>query len=382
MGPPLARLILPFLAFLVLIAALVVRFAPSFRGKLTDRNYEMEPVTPRGSLSDLEQSTIELFKKASPSVVYITTLRVQRDAFSLNLQKIPEGTGSGFVIDKEGHIVTNFHVVQSAYRQGTPDSIEVTLADRSTWSAKIVGVAPDRDIAVLHIAAGSDKLRPLPIGTSHDLQVGQNAFAIGDPFGLDQTLTRGIISALGREIESPSGTTIQGVIQTDAAINPGNSGGPLLDSAGRLIGVNTAILNPGAQSGNAGFIGIGFAIPVDEVYGVVRELIRHGKVVRPGLGIHIAPDQLAKHNDLPGVLILNVVPDSPAEKAGLRPTRRNQQGRIELGDIIVAIDGQPVKSVNDLSKILGQHKVGDAVKVTVQRGQDRQDMDIALGDVS
>jgi S1-C subfamily serine protease len=362
------------LGLIAVAIALVVRFWPEHSNP-TNPDYPMRGVASRGSLSEVEQSTIDLFKNASPSVVYITTLAVRRDALTLNLQKIPEGTGSGLVWDKDGHIVTNFHVVQSAAGKGnSSDNIDVTLADHSSWPARIVGVAPDKDIAVLHIDANEGQLQPMPIGTSNDLQVGQAAFAIGNPFGLDQTLTKGIISALGREIESPSGSTIQGVIQTDAAVNPGNSGGPLLDSAGRLIGVNTAILSPSKASA-----GIGFAIPVDEVNRAVTELIRHGKIVRPGLGIRIAADQQSRQLGLPGVLIIDVIPDGPAEKAGLRPTRRNEQGRIQLGDVIVAIGGKPIKSVGDLSKALGDHKVGDEVTVTVQRDGKREDVSLALG---
>jgi S1-C subfamily serine protease len=234
-------------------------------------------VNPRGELLSDEKSTITLFRQASPSVVNITAIGVERDLFTLNLYQIPQGTGSGFVWDTNGDIITNFHVIQQA------DAAQVTLADQSNWKARIVGVAPDKDIAVLRIDAPANRLRPIPIGTSKDLQVGQSVFAIGNPFGLDQTLTTGVISALNREIESVTRRPIQGVIQSDAAINPGNSGGPLLDSAGRLIGVNTAIYSPSGTSA-----GIGFAIPVDIVNRIVPELIRSGKVTRPGLGIQIA----------------------------------------------------------------------------------------------
>ncbi|MBM4297498.1 MAG: trypsin-like serine protease, partial [Deltaproteobacteria bacterium] len=221
---------------------------------LNDPKASPRAVAPRGELRGDEKSTIALFKQASPAVVNITAIGVERDMFTLNLYQIPQGTGSGFVWDTTGNIITNFHVIQNA------DAAQVTLADQSNWKARVVGVAPDKDLAVLKIDAPANKLQPIPIGTSKDLQVGQSVFAIGNPFGLDQTLTTGIISALNREIESVTRRPIQGVIQSDAAINPGNSGGPLLDSAGRLIGVNTAIYSPSGASA-----GIGFAIPVDTV---------------------------------------------------------------------------------------------------------------------
>ncbi len=244
---------------------------------------------------------------ASPSVVYLTSLALKRDIFSLNLFEIPHGAGSGFVWDQDGHIITNFHVIQEA------SGARVTLADHSVWDAQLVGTAPDQDLAVLYINAPKHQLKPIAIGTSGDLQVGQKVFAIGNPFGLDQTLTTGIISALGREINAVTGRTISGVIQTDAAINPGNSGGPLLDSAGRLIGVNTAIYSPSGVS-----TGIGFAVPVDTVNRVVPQLIRHGRIIRPGLGVRIADDATARRFGLQGVLIIQVEKGSAAETAGLR----------------------------------------------------------------
>jgi S1-C subfamily serine protease len=227
-------------------------------------------VTARGDLAEDEKNTIDLFESASGSVVYITGIELRRSFFSLNIYEIPQGTGSGFMWDKDGRIVTNYHVIEDASR------VEVTLADHSSWKAIVVGVSPDKDIAVLQISAPVDKLRPILIGESKNLRVGQKVFAIGNPFGLDQTMTTGIVSALGREIQSVTGRTIQDVIQTDAAINPGNSGGPLLDSAGRLIGVNTAIYSPTGASA-----GIGFAVPVDIVNRVVPEIIKFGKVMRP-----------------------------------------------------------------------------------------------------
>lgn len=324
-------------------------------------------IAPRGELAQDEKSTIALFRQASPSVVHITTLTVARDIFSLNLLEIPEGTGSGFIWDGAGHIVTNFHVIQNA------DSAQVTLADHSTWKARPVGLAPDKDLAVLRIDAPRERLRPIPIGASKDLQVGQKVFAIGNPFGLDQTLTTGIISALGREIESVTRRPIQGVIQTDAAINPGNSGGPLLDSAGRLIGVNTAIYSPTGASA-----GIGFAIPVDTVNRVVPELIRYGKIIRPGIGVQVAEDQIARELGIKGVLVVEVSPRSAAARAGIRPTRRDAFGRVRLGDVIVAIDGKPVESGNDLFLLLEKYKVGDTVVVTVLRDGKRQQLRVTL----
>ena len=323
---------------------------------LNDPRAISRAVAPRGELASGEKSTIALFRQASPSVVHITAIAVQRDLFTLNLYQIPEGTGSGFIWDNSGNIITNFHVIQNA------DAAQVTLGDQTTWKARRVGMAPDKDLAVLHIYAPANRLQPIPIGTSKDLMVGQSVFAIGDPFGLDQSLTTGVISALGREIESVTRRPIQGVIQTDAAINPGNSGGPLLDSAGRLIGVNTAIYSPSGASA-----GIGFAIPVDTVNRIVPELIRYGKVVRPGIGIQIAEDQIADRLGVKGVLVVDVVPGSTAAKAGIRPTRREGSGRVHLGDVITAIDGKKVESANELFIFLENYKVGDIINVTLLR---------------
>src|SRR5499425_120676 len=292
---------------------------------LNDPRAAARSVAPRGELWSDEKSTITLFRQASPSVVNITAIGVQRDLFTLNLYQIPQGTGSGFIWDKSGNVITNFHVIQEA------DAAQVTLGDQSTWKARVVGMAPDKDLAVLRIDAPADRLRPIPVGTSKDLQVGQYVFAIGNPFGLDQTLTTGVISALGREIESVTRRPIQGVIQTDAAINPGNSGGPLLDSAGRLIGVNAAIYSPSGTSA-----GIGFAVPVDTVNRIVPQLIRQGEITRPGLGVRIGDDRVSRRLNLPGVLIIEVEKGSTAEAAGLRSTQVDGKGGIKLGDVIVA----------------------------------------------
>jgi S1-C subfamily serine protease len=233
-------------------------------------------IEPRGDLAADEHSTIELFQKASPSIVYITTLARQINPWTRNARDIPAGTGSGFVWEVNGHIVTNFHVILNA------NAASVMLRNRKMYPASLVETSPDHDLAVLRINAPENDLRPVPIGSSHDLQMGQKVFAIGNPFGLDQTLTTGIISALNRTMEGPAGRPIEQVIQTDASINPGNSGGPLLDSAGRLIGVNTAIYSPSGASA-----GIGFAVPVDTVNRVAPRIISEGGYTRPRLGIYV-----------------------------------------------------------------------------------------------
>jgi len=314
-------------------------------------------VTARGPLTADEIANIDVFKRIGPSVVHITTLAVQREMFSRNVQQVPRGTGSGFVWDDAGHIVTNFHVIQGG------SGARVTLADQSTFSAKLVGAFPDRDLAVLRIDAPRDKLPPIPIGTSRDLIVGQRVYAIGNPFGLDQSLTTGIVSALKREIESTNERIIRDVIQTDAAINPGNSGGPLLDSAGRLIGVNAQIASPSGASA-----GIGFAIPVDEVNRVVPRLIRDGKVVRPALGIVALPDSVNEALKLPkGVGVVQVSPGGPAERAGLQAFRRGEEGNVVQGDVITAIDDKAVANLDDLLTVLENHQPGDNVTLTLWR---------------
>jgi S1-C subfamily serine protease len=325
------------------------------------RYYSTEPAEPRavmarGDLAADEQNTIDIFKENSPSVVYVTSIALRRGFFSLNAVEIPQGTGSGFVWDKEGRIVTNYHVISDANR------VEVTMADQTSYKAVLKGAAPDKDIAVLQIDAPPGKLRPITIGSSSDLQVGQKVFAIGNPFGLDQTITSGIISAKGREIKAATGRSIRDVIQTDAAINPGNSGGPLLDSAGRLIGVNTAIYSP-----SGAYAGIGFAVPVDTVNSVVPEIIEHGKQLRAGLGVSLVDERVAKRLGIDGVLILQVFPDGPAANAGLQPTREIR-GEIVLGDIIVGINDSRINSYDDLRNELDKYKIGEEVSLTVIRG--------------
>jgi S1-C subfamily serine protease len=329
------------------------------------------PIEARGDLAADEQATIAIFEKSAPSVVYVTNLAVRRDLLGLNVMEVPQGTGSGFLWDDLGHVVTNFHVIQAA------QAAEVTLADHSTWKARLVGYEADKDLAVLRIDAPKDRLKPLALGTSRDLKVGQKVFAIGNPFGLDHTLTTGVISALGREIQALTGRAIRDVIQTDAVINPGNSGGPLLDSAGRLIGVNTAIYSPGGSGGGT-FIGIGFAVPVDTVSRIIPQIVAHGRVVRPGLGVVVAEDRVTRELGVPGVLVLDVTPGSAAEKAGLRPTRRDENGRVRLGDFIVAVDGEEVETRDDLLHRLEQKAVGASIMLQVRRGDEVVELPVSV----
>ncbi len=322
---------------------------------LQKEHAEPRAVTARGDLAGDELTTIDIFKTNSPSVVYVTSIALRRGFFSLNAVEIPQGTGSGFIWDDKGRIVTNYHVISDANR------VRVTMADNSTWKARLVGAAPDKDIAVLQIDAPENVLRPILIGSSKDLLVGQKVFAIGNPFGLDQTITSGIISALNREIKAVTGRIIRGVIQTDAAINPGNSGGPLLDSAGRLIGVNTAIYSP-----SGAYAGIGFAVAVDSVNDIVPQLIQNGRLVKPGIGVTLADSRVAKKLGVGGVLILSVEPDSPAENAGLQATRQ-YRGDIILGDIITAINGEQITSYEDLRTLLEEYDVGTHIELSINR---------------
>ncbi|KAG9451428.1 hypothetical protein H6P81_011393 [Aristolochia fimbriata] len=323
--------------------------------------------TPRKLQSD-ELATVRLFQENTPSVVYITNLAVRQDAFTLDVLEVPQGSGSGFIWDKDGNVVTNYHVIRGA------SDLKVTFADQSTYDAKVVGFDQDKDVAVLHVEAPKDKLKPVPLGISADLLVGQKVFAIGNPFGLDHTLTTGVISGLRREISSAAtGRPIQDVIQTDAAINPGNSGGPLLDSAGNLIGINTAIYSPSGASS-----GVGFAIPVDTVGGIVDQLVKFGKVTRPILGIKFAPDQSVEQLGVSGVLVLDAPPNGPAGKAGLLPTKRDSYGRLILGDIIVSVNGKKVNNGSDLYRILDQCKVGDQIIVEVLRGDHKEKIPVTL----
>jgi len=334
-----------------------------------DRNARPKIVTARGDLAADEKNNIELFESTSASVVYITSIALRRNLFSLDVYEIPRGTGSGFIWDEEGRIVTNYHVIEDAGR------VEVTLADHSTWKGIVIGASADKDIAVLKISAPADKLNPITVGESRNLKVGQKVYAIGNPFGFDQTMTTGIVSALNREIKSVSGRTIQGVIQTDAAINPGNSGGPLLDSAGRLIGINTAIYSPTGASA-----GIGFAVPVDIVNRVVPELVRYGRTIHPGLGVTLANERITRRLGIKGVLIINISKGSSAERAGLRGTGRVGD-EIILGDIIETVNDKEVSSYDGLRDEFDKYHVGDEVVLGILRDDKRLSVKVKLEEI-
>jgi S1-C subfamily serine protease len=321
---------------------------------------------PEG-LSGEEQRDIEVFRRAQASVVFITSLALRRSLFSFDVQQIPQGTGSGFVWDRRGHIVTNFHVIQEG------DAFAVTLADQSEWEAKVAGVAPAKDLALLRITAPADRLVPLPVGVSRGLLVGQRVLAVGNPFGLDHSLTVGVVSALGRELQSPNGRRIRDVIQTDAAINPGNSGGPLLDSTGRLIGVNAAIFSPSGASA-----GIGFAVPVDTVSRLVPQLIERGRALEAGIGATFIPESYNAQLGIRGVAVAEVTPNGPAARAGLQGVQVTRGRRIVLGDRILAVDGKAVRSEDDVRDVFEAVGIGATVTLTVARGEQKRDVRLQL----
>lgn len=362
------------LFWLTLAAALLILFwrgVPDLGGWFEKRpDAAPRVVTARGDLAADEKATIELFEKSRDSVVFITTKAQVMDFWTRNVFTVPRGTGSGFIWDDAGHVTTNYHVIEGA------SEATVKLADGRSFKAVLVGASPAHDIAVLRIGVGFKRPPPVPVGSSRDLKVGQKVFAIGNPFGLDWTLTTGIVSALDRSIGGNGGATIDHLIQTDAAINPGNSGGPLLDSAGRLIGINTAIFSP--SGANAG---VGFAVPVDTVNRVVPQLIKGGKYVRPALGIEVDEglnQRLAQLRGIEGVVILKVNPGSAAEAAGLKGAILSRDGGIVPGDTIVAVEGKPVTSVGELLARLDDYQVGETVKVTVLREGKEVDLPVVL----
>jgi S1-C subfamily serine protease len=315
-----------------------------------------------------EVNNIEIFREASPSVVFVTNSARYINRFTLNVQEIPQGSGTGFVWDKSGLIVTNYHVIQ-----GRNSRISITLHDQSSWQATVVGLAPDKDLALLRIDAPAELLTPLPLGDSSLLEVGRKVVAIGNPFGLDTTMTVGVVSALGREITSMTNRAIRDVIQTDASINPGNSGGPLLNSLGQLVGVNTQIVSPSGASA-----GIGFAIPVNTVRKVVPQLLEFGREVRPVFGVEPVPDNYAREWRVRGVAVLKVDPGTPAEQAGLVGLRQDARGRLLLGDIIIEVDGTQIENNDDLLNALEQHNAGDRVKVLTLRDEEVREVEVVL----
>ena len=326
--------------------------------------------TTRGDLTATERATIELFEDASPSVVYITTLSQRRNLFTGVATEVPRGTGTGIVWDRLGHIVTNLHVIENAA------AAQIVLFDQSSYRAQLVGFSEAHDLAVMKIDAPPESLRPVDVGRSDNLRVGQNIYAIGNPFGLSATLTIGIVSALGREIPSGSGGRIENVIQTDADINPGNSGGPLLDSSGRLIGVNTAIYSPSGASA-----GIGLAVPVDTVRRVVPQIIADGGYVPPRLGIRTSKplnDSVRRRLGISGVVVLAVDPGTGAAQAGLQETSRAADGRLILGDVIQAVETDPVSNLGDLQTLLDRYESGDDVRVTILRDGVQSDVTIRV----
>ena len=365
------------------VAALMLfwQFLPAIEAWFSPRQAAERTVTPRDDLAADEQATIELFEKSRASVVYITTAQLVRDVWTRNVFSVPRGTGSGFIWDDAGHVVTNFHVIQGA------SEATVKLADGRDYQAALVGASPAHDIAVLKIGIGFKRPPAVPVGTSADLKVGQKVFAIGNPFGLDWTLTTGIVSALDRSLPGEAGgPAIDHLVQTDAAINPGNSGGPLLDSAGRLsgalvdaagnlIGINTAIYSPSGASA-----GIGFAVPVDTVMRVVPQLIKTGRYIRPALGIEVDEQlnqRLLALTGSKGVFVLRVTPGSAAHKAGLAGVEITPQG-IVPGDRIIGVDGKATDDVAKLLARLDDRKVGDVVVLSVDRAGKSREVQVEL----
>ncbi|MEK6736693.1 MAG: trypsin-like peptidase domain-containing protein [Pseudomonadota bacterium] len=367
-GQLLSRL--AWISLITLLLALLYQNLPEILRQASDhqgksQNAEPRIVQARGNLAEDEKSTIALFENSRDSVVFITTRQRVMDAWTRNIFSVPSGTGSGFIWDDNGHIITNLHVIKGA------SEATVRLADGRDYKAALVGASPAHDIAVLKIGIGFQRPVPVPLGSSHDLKVGQKVFAIGNPFGLDWTLTTGIVSALDRSLPGSDGRTIDNLIQTDSAINPGNSGGPLLDSAGRLIGINTAIYSPSGASA-----GIGFSVPVDTVNRVVPQIISRGKYIRPAMGITVdgkLNDRLAERLKVSGVIILSISPGSAADSAGLKSATITPEGNIIPNDIIVALDKKPIDSVDKLLARIDAYRVGDTIQITVLRnGQEFQ----------
>lgn len=359
---------------------LIDKIAPQRSGAYTEpsinstEDVRVEPPLGEGQTANLEdyypieRGVISLFERATKSVAYVQTFVETRSGFTLNPMETPAGAGSGIVWDKEGRIVTNFHVIRDA------SAAKIVLANKKSYEAELVGASPDDDVAVLKIKAPRDELAPAELGSSSNLRVGQSTYAIGNPFGLDHTLTTGVLSGLGREMKSPTGRTISNVIQTEASINPGNSGGPLIDSRGRLIGMNTAIYSPSGASA-----GVGFAIPVDTLKVIANGLIKNGRIIRPVIGIsYLESSQARALGVLKGVLVLDVPEGSAAELAGIRGTSRQTFGALVIGDVIIGVDEDEVNNEGDLFKALDKHKVGDVVSLRVVSAEGERTVKIKL----
>ena len=357
---------LVFMILIILVAAASFIYFNLFANRGRRIVSQPREILPRGDLAEFEKSTITIFNSAAPSVVYIFTENAESGFFGQ--REIQQGAGSGFLWDGHGHVVTNFHVIQGAQR------IQVRLDSGEAIRATFVGGSPDHDLAVIRLRSKPQSIRPIPVGTSGDLAVGQAVFAIGNPFGLARTLTTGVISALDRRLPTAGGREVMGVIQTDAAINPGNSGGPLIDSAGRLIGVNTAII-----SGSGSSAGIGFAVPVDVVNRVVPKLITKGKVPRPGIGIIVLDEETAAGLGVVGVVIDRIIPGSEADRVGLQGI--DYRNRI-LGDIIVAAGNQEVRNIDDFIRILDNYAIGQLIQLDVQRGDMIRTLEVKIMDIS
>ena len=363
----LLRLVWVTLAAIVVVS--VWQSVPLIQSRLLSGQSEPRVIAARGELAADERATIAIFRTARDSVVFISTAERVLDRWTRSAHEQPRGTGSGFVWDDLGHVVTNAHVLEGA------SAATVRLADGRSFPASLVGASPRHDLAVLRIGVSASRPKPVSVGTSADLEVGQTVFAIGNPFGLDWTLTKGIVSALDRELSTGRGMVIEGLIQTDAAINPGNSGGPLLDSAGRLVGVNTAIFSPSGASA-----GIGFAVPVDTVNRVVPQLIARGRYAPPTLGVQSDPrvDAMARRQGFEGVVILGVTPGSAAAEAGLEAAELRGDGTIRVRDAIVSLDGRVIASTQDLVAALDAHEAGDEVQLIVLRDGRRREVTATL----
>lgn len=368
--PPLMKKTIAIAALLSIVAVVI------FAANNEEAPTASEPAAPASAsstsgpppfLTDDESNNIAVYRDVSPSVVFVTNTQLRRNMFSLNTTEVPSGSGTGFVWDDSGLIVTNFHVVYGA------NKVTITMGSGKSYEASLVGAAPEKDIAVLQIDAPEEVLEPIPLGNSDDLVVGRKVLAIGNPFALDTTLTVGVVSALGREIRSFRDRTIKNVIQTDAAINPGNSGGPLLNSMGELIGVNTAIFSPSGASA-----GIGFAIPINTVKRIIPQLIEHGRLYRPVIGIETLSDNWARRFGVKGVPVFSVQRGSPADIAGLVGVRTDARNNIHLGDVIIALDDEPVTNEDSLLTMLEQRQPGDSIKVTTLRDDEIFTYDVTL----